>query len=129
MDCLVEHGDVGDDVMSEVMRLEIMPDLNVIEFGRVFGQPPNGEPICPGGERRARKFIDMDRSIVLDQHHRPGWSPGHGIVELIELLGMCNEIAAAFGWAGVDDEFARGPAPYPPSIRGMKNTSAPGGTN
>jgi hypothetical protein len=63
MDRVVERGDVGEGLMGEAMRLEIVPDLNVIEFGRGLGQPFNGEPVCPGGERRARKFADMDWSI------------------------------------------------------------------
>src|SRR5271154_781808 len=33
--------------------------------------------------------------------------PGHGTVELIELLKMRHEISAALGRAGVDDELAR----------------------
>jgi hypothetical protein len=54
MDRLVERGDIGEGLMGEVVRLEIMPDdLDVSEFGRVFGQPLNGEPVCSGGERRA----------------------------------------------------------------------------
>ena len=108
MDRLVERGDVGECLMSEVMRLEIMPDdLNVVEFGRVFGQPLNGEPVCPGGECRTRKFTDMDRAIVLDQHDRTGWPPRLGTVELIELFEMRHEVGATFGRAGVDDELAR----------------------
>ena len=54
MDRLVERGDIREGLMGEVVRLEIVPnDLNIIEFGRVFGQPLNGEPVCPGGECRA----------------------------------------------------------------------------
>jgi hypothetical protein len=54
MDCLVECVDVGECLMGEVMRLQVVPDdLDIIEFGRVFWQPLNGEPVCPGGERRA----------------------------------------------------------------------------
>ena len=108
MDRLVERGDVGEGLMGEVMSLQIVPDdLNVIELGRVFGQPLNGEPVCPGGECRARKLADMDRSIVLDQHDRFGPPAGHGAVELIELLEMRHEIGAAFGWTSVDDKLAR----------------------
>ena len=94
--------------MGEVMSLQIVPDdLDIIEFGRVFGQPFDGEPVCPGGERRAGKLADMDRSIVLDQHDRFDLPPRHGAVELIKLFEMRHEISAAFGWTGVDDELAR----------------------
>src|SRR5271154_1299311 len=107
MDRTVERGDIGEGLMGEVMRLEIMPDdLDVIEFRRVFGEPFNGEPVCPGCERHARKFTGMDWSIILDQHDLLGWPPGHGTVELIALLKMRHEISAALGRAGVDDELA-----------------------
>jgi transposase len=54
VDRLVERVDVGEGLMGEVMRFQIVPDdLDIIEFGRVFGQPLNGEPVCPGGERGA----------------------------------------------------------------------------
>ena len=93
--------------MSEVVRFEIVPDdLNVIEFGRVFGQPLHREPVCPGSERRVRELTDVDRPIVLDQHDRPGWPAGHGTVESIELFEMRHEVGTAFGRAGVDDELA-----------------------
>ena len=54
MDRLVEGGDVREGLMGEVVRLEIVPDdLDVIEFGRVFGQPLHREPVCPGGARES----------------------------------------------------------------------------
>jgi len=108
MDRHVERGDVREGLMGEVVCFEIMPDdLNVIQFGRVLGQPFNREPVCPGGERRARKLADMDRAIVLDQHDRFDLAPWHGTVEAIELFEMRHEVGAAFGRAGVDDELAR----------------------
>jgi hypothetical protein len=46
VDGAFECGDVCEGLMGEVMRLEIMPnDFNVIEFGRVFWQPLDGEPM------------------------------------------------------------------------------------
>ena len=108
MDRLVKRVDVRESLMGEVVRFEIVPDdLNVIEFGRVFGQPLHCEPVCPGSERRAREFTDVDRPIVLDQHDRCGWPTGHGTVESIELFDMRHEVGAAFGRAGVNDELAR----------------------
>jgi len=108
MDRTVERGDVGEGLMGEVMRLEIVPDdLDVIELRCVFGQPFNGEPVCPGCERGSRKLADVDRSIVFDQNDRFDPAPRHGAVELIKLFEMGHEISAAFGRAGVDDEPAR----------------------
>ena len=107
MDCVVECGDIGEGLMGEVMSLQIVPDdLDIIELRRVFGQPLDGEPVCPGGERRAGKLADVDRSIVLDQHDRPGWPTRHGAVESIELFEVCHEVGTAFGRAGMDDKLA-----------------------
>ena len=37
VDGLVESGDVGEGLVGEVMRLEVVPDhLDVVEFGRIF---------------------------------------------------------------------------------------------
>ena len=45
--------------------------------------------------------------IVLDQHDRLGLSSGLRPKEMVELLEMGDEIAAALGRAGMDDELAR----------------------
>jgi hypothetical protein len=38
VDRLVERRDVGECLMGEVVRLEVMPDdLDIIKLGRVFG--------------------------------------------------------------------------------------------
>ncbi len=94
--------------MSEMMRLEVVPDdFDVIEFRCVFGQPLDCEPVCASGEGCEREFADMDRPIVLDEHDRLGRPAGYGAVEKIELLEMGHEIAAALGGTGMDDELAR----------------------
>src|SRR5437868_206367 len=62
VDGLVESGDVGEGLVGEVMRLEVVPDhLDVVEFGRVFGQPLDGEPVCASGEGCQRELADVDR--------------------------------------------------------------------
>ncbi len=79
MDGLVERGDVCEGLVGEVMGLKIAPDrLDVVEFGRVFRQPLDGEPVCAGGQGGERAFAGVDRTIVLDQHDRFGLSPGAG---------------------------------------------------
>lgn len=71
VDGLVECCDIGEGLMGEVMRLEVAPDgFDVVEFGSVFGQPLDGEPVRPRREGRERELADMDRPIVLDQHDR-----------------------------------------------------------
>ena len=108
MDGLVEGGEVREGLVGEVMGLEIAPDrLDFIEFGGVFRQPLDGEPVCAGGQGGERAFAGVDRTIVLDQHDRLGLSRGLRSKETVELLQMCDEIAAALGQAGMDDELAR----------------------
>ena len=90
------------------MGLEIAPDrLDFVEFGGVFRQPLDGEPVCAGGQGGERALAGVDRTIVLDQHDRLGLSPGLRSKETVELLQMRDEIAAALGRAGMDDELAR----------------------
>jgi hypothetical protein len=108
MDGLVEGGDVCEGLVGEVMGLKIAPDrLDFIEFGGVFWQPLDGEPVCARGQGSERAFAGVDRTIVLDQHDRLGLSPGLRSKETVELLQMGDEIAAALGRAGMDDELAR----------------------
>ena len=60
-----------------------------------------------GGKRRHRELARVDRAIVLHEDHRFGGLAGPGTVEPIEFFEMGDEIAAALGRAGVDDELAR----------------------
>ena len=107
MDGVVECVDVIEGLVREMMRLEVAPDgLDVVQFRRVFGQPFDGEPMDAGGQRRHREFAGVDGAVVLDQHHRCEGLPGFWAIEPVELLEMGDEIAAALGRAGVDDEFA-----------------------
>lgn len=107
MDRLVECVGVSEGLVGEMMRLEVAPDgLDVVQFRGVFGQPLDGEPMCAGGERRERALAGVDRAIVLDQDDRREGLSGPRTIEPIELLEMGDEIAAALGRAGVDDEFA-----------------------
>jgi hypothetical protein len=107
VDRLVECVSVGEGLMGEMMRLEVAPDgLDVVQFRGVFGQPLDGDPMCAGGECRERELAGVDRAVVLDQHDRREGLSGPGAIEQVELLEMSDEIAAALGRAGVDDEFA-----------------------
>jgi len=57
-DRVTERRDIGEGLMCEVVRLEIVPDdLDVIEFGGVFGQPLNGDPVCPQTASTARERL------------------------------------------------------------------------
>ena len=77
MDGLVERGDVCEGLVGEIVGLKIVPDrLDVVEFGSIFRQPLDGEPVCAGGQSGKRALAGVDRAIVLDQHDRLGLSPG-----------------------------------------------------
>src|SRR5208282_2846056 len=67
----------------------------------------DGEPVCAGGKGRHRELARVDRAIVLYEDHRLGGLAGPGTKKPIELLEMGDEIAAALGRTGVDDELAR----------------------
>ena len=46
VDRLVERVNAGKGLMSQVIRLEVVPDnLDVVEFRRILGQPLDGEPM------------------------------------------------------------------------------------
>src|SRR5271165_4233946 len=108
MDGLVECGGICEGVVGEVMGLEIAPDrLDVVEFRCVFGQPLDGEPVLAGGQGAERAFAGVDRTVVLDQHDWLGLSLRLRSKVTVELLQMSDEIAAALGRAGMDDELAR----------------------
>src|SRR5215213_10807825 len=95
-------------LMGEMVCLQVMPDaFNVIQLRRVFGQPLDGEPVSAGGQRSQRELAGVDRTIVLDQHHRFERLARLRTVELIQLFKMGDEVAAALAAAGVHDELAR----------------------
>jgi hypothetical protein len=75
MDGLVEGGDVW---VGEAMGLKLALDrLDFIEFGGVFRQPLDGEPVCGRPGRTTQRLLD--RTIVLDRHdgfrRRPDCGP------------------------------------------------------
>ena len=108
VDCAVECIAVGEGLMGEMVRLEIMPDdFDVVQLRRILGQPLDGEPVSTGGQRRQRKSAGMDRTIVLDQHDRFDRLSGPGTIKPVELVEMGDKVAASLGRAGVDDELAR----------------------
>ena len=98
VDSAIKRFDIGERLMGQMTCFEIVPDdLNVIEFGRVFGKPLDGQPMLARIERRPGDFADMDRPIILDQHDGSCHAPGLGAKEAIELLQMRNEIGAVPG--------------------------------
>lgn len=74
MDRPIELVRISEGLMREMMCLEVMPDaFDVVQFGRIFGQPLDSEPVGAGGQRRQRELAGMDRPIGL--MGCPGFGP------------------------------------------------------
>ena len=107
MDGSVERVGVGEGLVGEVMGLEIVPDgFDVVQLGRIFGQPLDGQPVSTGGQCCSREFAGVDWAIVFDQHHRLGGLPRLWTTEPVQLFKMSDEVAAALGLARMHDELA-----------------------
>ena len=89
MDDFVEDVWISERLVGEMMSLEVAPDdLDVVEFGRVFRQPFDGEPMGALGKRCRCRLADMDGSVV---EHNDDWLCGRsglGAVEVVEGLQM-----------------------------------------
>ena len=90
-----------------MMRFEIMPNnFDVIEFGCVFRQPFDTEPVCSCFECLPRRPADVDRAVV--EHNDNGLDPqaGLGAVEPVKPFQKRDEVRAALGPGRGDDELA-----------------------
>ena len=73
---------ISEGLMRQMMRLEIAPDgFDVVQFWRILGQPLDGEPVRAGGQRGQGEVAGVDRTIVLDQHHRLDGLAGPGTIK------------------------------------------------
>ena len=108
VDCAVEGVGISEGLMCQMVRLEIVPDnLDVVEFGCVFWQPLDGEPVFARLDGFTSELADMDRPVVLDQYDRfycPSWLRTEQVVELLEVS---DEVAAALGLARMHNQLAR----------------------
>ncbi len=65
MDGVVEVVRSGEGHVGEMMPLQIAPDFfDVVEFGGVFRQPLDRQPVRPLGERGACRLAGVDRAVV-----------------------------------------------------------------
>ena len=65
VDFAVEGFGVSKCLMGEMMGFEIAPDhLDIIEFGRIFRQPLDSEPVGAGRKRFSRCLADVDRAVI-----------------------------------------------------------------
>jgi hypothetical protein len=98
MDCCIEGFGIGESHVGEVIGLKVMPDrLDIIEFGSIFGQPFNGEPMGAGRQRRLRGLADMDWTVIEHHNDGLGLKARFGAVEPVEFFQKSDEIGAALG--------------------------------
>ena len=100
VDCAVEGVGISEGLMGQMACFEIVPDnLDVVEFGCVFWQPLDGQPVFARLDGFKSELADMDRPVVLDQYDRfycPSWLRTE---QMVELLEVSDKVAAALGLA------------------------------
>src|ERR1700750_725252 len=73
VDGCVESGCLTESLVGKIVRLQVAPDsFDVIEFGRVFRKPFDGEPM--DARRKCCQLCpaDMDRAIIEDDDNGLG---------------------------------------------------------
>src|SRR6202795_1486644 len=108
MDSAVEMIDIGEGLMREEVTFQIAPgSLDVVEFGSVFRQPFDGQPIARG-KCGPRGLAGMDRAVV--EHEDDGFVGPAGAwpVDRVEAAEEGDEVAAELGGAGAGDQLAGG---------------------
>src|SRR5208282_6477256 len=93
MDGAVEGVGGSEGLMGQMVRLEIVPDnLDVVELGCVFWQPLDGEPVFARLDGFKSRFYCPSR-LRTEQ--------------VVELLEVSDEVAAALGRARMHNQLAR----------------------
>jgi hypothetical protein len=96
--------------MGEMMPLEIAPNLfDIVELGGIFRQPFDREPVGSCFERRARCLAGVDRAVIEDEDDRLARNIAPWAQAPINLLKKRDEVSAALGSTGVDEEIATRP--------------------
>jgi hypothetical protein len=96
VDGLFEVFGVAERAVSEMMGFQVAPDsFDVVEFGRVFRQPFDDEPVCARCERGPCRLAGVDRSVV--EHNDGGLDarPRFWSILRVELLQQRDEVGAA----------------------------------
>ena len=110
VDGAVEVFGVGEGLMGEVVGFQVSPDgFDVIEFRCVFGQPLDAQPMGARRERGLGGLAGMDRSVVEHDDDGPLALAGFGAVMMIEFFQKGDEVGAALGFGGGDDQPAVAP--------------------
>ena len=80
VDGAIEVLGLGEGLVGQMMRFEIVPDdLDVVEFGRVLGQPFDGEPMGAGGKGRVVALLTwigpLSSTMTTGLIRMPGLGP------------------------------------------------------
>ena len=76
MDNAVEMIDIGEGLMREEVTLQIGPgSLDVVEFGGIFRQPFDGQPI-PRGEDGVRTLLIWMEPLSSNEDDGFAWAAG-----------------------------------------------------
>jgi hypothetical protein len=93
---------------GEEVAFQIAPgSLDVVEFRGVFRQPFDGQPIARG-KRGPRGLADMDRAIVENKDDGLVGPARTWAIDRVEAAEEGDEVAAALGGAGIDDQLMSG---------------------
>ena len=114
VDGAVEDFCVSEGLMGEIMGFEVAPDgFDVVEFGRVFGQPLDAQPMGARREGGLGRLAGMDRAVVEHDDDGSlalaGFGAGLGAIVMIEFFQKGDEVGAALGFGGGDDQSAVAP--------------------
>ena len=108
MNGAIEMIEIGEGLVSEKVTLQVAPgSLDVIQLWSIFRQPFDGQPRARG-QRRLGGFAGMDWAIVKNEGDRLLGPARAWPIESIEVAQHYDEVAAALGRAGVDDQPAAG---------------------
>ena len=96
MDALVEIVCSGEGLMSEMVSFQIAPGLfDVVEFGSVFWQPLDCQPVRSLGKRGARCLAGVDRAVVEREDGRLERDARLGPEASVKFLQQRDEVRAA----------------------------------
>jgi hypothetical protein len=106
---VVEFAWVSEGLMREMMRFGVMPDaFDVVQFGCVFGQPLDDEPVGAGGQRCQRELWigPLSSTSTTGLMGCPGFGPYSrsscsrwATKSLLRLVGLVCTISWRVTWS------------------------------
>ena len=123
MDGSIESFGIGEGLVGQMMGFEIVPDhFDVVEFGRVLGQPFDVELMGTGHEDRGCRLAYVDQPVVEDDDDGFRRKTRPRAIQAIELFQERIEVGAALGSACVHNELAGGEAlPLAPQLHSHRS--------